>query len=111
MKRITWFVGGAVAGATSTAYAARKVKRTARQLAPTNVARQTVERVKRRSRAVAEAVKEGRDVMRQREDELKARRDGRLEQLADHLEPGDQVLVDGRPVESARVIVMRQKHP
>jgi hypothetical protein len=109
-RRLTWFVGGAVTGATGTAYAARKLKRTARQLAPANVARQTVEGVRRRGRTVAAAIREGRDAMRHREDELKARRDGRLEHLADHLAPGDQVLVDGRPVESGRVIVLRQKH-
>jgi hypothetical protein len=46
-------------------------------------------------------------VMHEREDELKARRDGRLASMADHLGPADQVLVDGRPVEADRVVVMR----
>jgi hypothetical protein len=46
--------------------------------------------------------------MRVREDELKARRDARVASLDDHLDPGDQILVDGRPVESGRVIVLKQ---
>jgi hypothetical protein len=45
--------------------------------------------------------------MQQREDELTARRDGRVASMADHLGPEDQVLVDGRPVDADRVVVMR----
>ena len=45
--------------------------------------------------------------MHAREDELKARRDARIETLDDRLEPGEQLYVDGRPVDSARVIVLR----
>ncbi len=47
--------------------------------------------------------------MNQHEDELKAKRDGRLVTLAEHVAPGDQVFVDGVEVESGRVIVMRPK--
>ena len=47
--------------------------------------------------------------MRHTEDELRARREGRLESLEDHVDPRDQVYVDGVPVESGRVIVMRHK--
>jgi hypothetical protein len=58
---------------------------------------------------VADAVREGRQVMKHTEDELKARRDGRLVSLDEHVAPGDQVYVDGIPVESGRVIVMQQR--
>ena len=47
--------------------------------------------------------------MRAREDELKARRDARVETLDDRLEPGDQLLVDGQPVDVGRVIVLKPK--
>jgi hypothetical protein len=109
MKRVTWFVGGMAAGAAGAGYAKRKVKHTAAQLAPANLARGAVDRVKAQAHSIAGAVREGRDAMHAREDELKARRDARVATLDEHLEPGDQLLVDGRPVESGRVIVLKQR--
>lgn len=109
MKRLTWFVTGVAAGATGAGYATRKVKRTAAQLTPVNVARGAGTRVRQAGRQVADAVREGREAMHAREDELKARRDARVASLDDHLDPGDQILVDGRPVETGRVIVLKQQ--
>jgi hypothetical protein len=97
------------AGATGAAYATRKVKQTAAQLAPVNVARGAADRAKQASRHVVDAVREGRVAMHAREDELKARRDARVASLDDHLEPGDRILVDGRPVETGRVIVLKHQ--
>ncbi len=114
MKRITWFVGGAAAGVAGANYATKKVKQTAAQISPANVARSAATKARAKSRDVVGAVREGRQVMRHHEDELRAKRDGRLESLADHVAPGDQVFVDGVPVESGRVIVMRRRerqHP
>lgn len=108
MKRATWFVGGIVTGAAAAGYGARKVKRTAAQLTPVAIARGALDRAKGRARTVTDALREGRHAMNLREDELKARRDGRLQSLSDHVGPDDQVLVDGRPVEPGRVIVMRR---
>jgi hypothetical protein len=108
VKRVTWFVGGVAAGAVGANYAKRKVQQTASQLAPATVARGVVDRVGRRARDVVDAVREGRDAMNDREDELKARRDGRIEPLDAHVGPDDQVLVDGRVVEPGRVIVLRR---
>jgi hypothetical protein len=107
MKRVTWFVGGVVTGVTAAGYGARKIRRTASQLAPVNVARSAVDRVKDTSQRIVVAARDGRDAMRWREDELRARRDGRIAKLDDHLAPGDRVLIDGEPVEPGRVIVMR----
>ncbi len=107
MKRVTWFLGGVAAGATGVGIAKRRIQRTAAQFAPTAVVRQAVDGVRDRSRMIVDAVRDGRSVMHYREDELKARRDGRLASMADHLGPSDQVLVDGRPVEANRVVVMR----
>jgi hypothetical protein len=109
MKRVTWFVGGAVAGLAGANYATRKVKQTASQISPAQVARSAATRARSRSHDLADAIREGRQVSRHHQDELRARREGRVESLADHVEPGDQVFVDGVPVESGRVIVMRRK--
>lgn len=107
MKRATWFVSGAVAGVVGAGYAKRKVKSTAAQLAPVQVARGAVDRVKGRVHDVGDAVREGREAMRLRERELKARIDGRAMPLDAALGPDDQVLVDGRAVEPGQVIVLR----
>ncbi|HSM66129.1 MAG TPA: hypothetical protein VK860_07480 [Ilumatobacteraceae bacterium] len=111
MKRVTWFAGGVVAGVASAGYAKKKVKETASQIAPAQVARSAADAVRTKSRDVVDAVRDGRQVMKHTEDELRARRDGRLVSLDDHVGPDDQVYVDGVPVESGRVIVMRQRQP
>jgi hypothetical protein len=111
IKRVTWFAGGVVAGAATASYAKKKVKQTAAQIAPAQVARSAADSLRSKSREVVDAVREGRQVMKHTEDELRARRDGRLVSLEDHVGPDDQVYVDGVPVESARVIVMREHRP
>lgn len=108
MKRVTWFVGGVAAGAVGANYAKRKVQQTASQLAPATIARGAADRLSRRTRDLVDAVREGREAMHGREDELKARRDGRIDTLDAHVGPDDQVLVDGRVVEPGRVIVLRR---
>lgn len=109
MKRVTWFVAGAAAGATGASYATKKIKETAANLAPANVAKSAASRAKQGGKRIVDAAREGRSAMREREDELKARRDARVEPIDDHLDPGDQLLVDGQPVEAGRVIVLKQK--
>ncbi len=109
MRRAVWFVGGVATGVAGAGYAKRKVTVAARRLAPSNVARGATGSVKRTGRRVADAVREGRHAARVRERELIAERDGRLVHLGDHLQPGDELLVDGEPVESGRVILMRRR--
>ena len=60
------------------------------------------------STGAAKAVAEGKRAMKAKEAELRARIDGRVATLADDLEEGDTVIVDGRPVEPGQVIVLRQ---
>ena len=108
MKRLTWFVGGAVAGVTGAGYAKRKVKQTASQLTPAKVARSAISTARKGADAVVDAVRDGREAMHAKEAELRAQRDGVLPTLADELEPHDRVLVDGRPVQPGQVIVLRQ---
>ncbi len=109
MRRVTWFAGGVAAGVAGASYAKRKVKQTAAQIAPRTVARGAVAKARETGRDVVDAIREGRQVMQQHEDELRARREGRLVSLDEQVDPGDQVFVDGVPVESGRVIVMRRK--
>ena len=108
MRRVVWFAGGLAAGAAGAGYAKRKASRAVRAVAPANVARGAARTMGRTGRRVADAVREGRHAAQVRERELRAERDGRLVRLGDHLRPGDEVLVDGEPVESARVILMRR---
>ena len=108
MRRAVWFAGGLATGRAGAGYAKRKVTVAARRLAPANVARGATNSVRRSGQRVADAVREGRQAARVRERELIAERDGRLVRLGDHLQPGDEVLVDGEPVESGRVILLRQ---
>ena len=109
MKRLTWFVGGVAAGASGMGYVRKTVKAKAAQVSPVGIARSAVQRTRGRVGLVADAVRDGRQAMHQHEDELKARRDGRLTTLDQHVVPGDQVFVDGVEVDSDRVVVMRKK--
>ena len=109
IKRVTWFAGGVAAGAAGAGYAKRKVVRAAQQVQPRQVAASAAAAVKARSRDGVEAVREGREAMKQHEAEEVARREGRLVSLSDHLGPDDEVYIDGQPVEPGRVIVMRPK--
>ncbi len=108
IKRARWFVSGAVAGAAGVSYASRKVKRTAAQLAPVEVARTVGRRVRDRAHDIGEAVRDGRAAMRAKEAELRALRDGRAADVHETLATGSEVLVDGRPAAPGQVIVL---HP
>lgn len=117
MRRVTWFIGGIITGGTAVGVGSRTVKRRVRRtiikttdrLSPRTIGRGVSGRVRQGVRNVTDAVGEGRRAMRWREDELRARRDGRLASLEEHVGPDDQVFVDGRPVEPAQVIVMRRE--
>ena len=110
IKRVSWFVSGAVAGIAGAGYAKRKVKATASQLAPVNVAKSAVTKVKARGHDVIDAVRDGRQAMHAKEMELRARLHGDVISLADEVGVDDQVLVDGRPVEAGQVVVLRTLH-
>lgn len=101
IKRLSWFVGGAVAGIAGASVAKRKAKEVAAEYAPAQMAKKAGDRVR-------DAVAEGKRAMKAKEAELRARLDGRVATLADDLEEGDTVMVDGRPVEPGQVIVLRQ---
>lgn len=108
MKRVTWFSVGIAAGAIGSEYTKRKVRATAAQYTPARVARSAFDVARDRMFDVADAVRDGRRAMIVREAELKARRDGRLVPLDEHVAPGDALLVDGEPVDPGRVILLRQ---
>ena len=75
-RRLSWFVAGAATGIAGTAAAKRKVKQAAERLAPGNVAREAVGKVRDRAQHVVDAVREGRVAMEAKERELRALRDG-----------------------------------
>ncbi|MDX6534803.1 MAG: hypothetical protein QOF68_2547 [Gaiellales bacterium] len=101
IKRMTWFVGGAVAGVAGVGMAKRKMKQAATHLTPKSIVHKVTGRVH-------DAFAEGRKAMRSRELELRARLDGNAASLADDLDDGDEVLVDGLPVQPGQVIVLKQ---
>lgn len=113
MRRATVFVSGVVAGATGATYATRKVKRTVKrtvqntteQLKPTNVVKTVGRSVRSGAGHVVDAVRDGRAAMREREDELRGRRDGTVSGLDERLAPGETVYVDGQRVDADRVVV------
>ena len=80
-------------------------------LVPPYQARDVVAESRVMARSVADAVRAARAAMRAKEAELRARLDGRAGTLADELDEGDVVHVDGRPVEAGQVIVLRQVAP
>ncbi|MFV0306606.1 MAG: hypothetical protein ACK5OX_02545 [Desertimonas sp.] len=105
MKRSFWFVGGVATGIAGVNYTKRKVATAAQQLAPVQAARRASDGVRR----LSDAVRAGRETSRIRQRELHAERDGDVIRLVDHLQPGDEVLIDGTPIETGRVILMRRR--
>lgn len=99
MKRVTWFASGVVAGAVGSAYAAKKVKKKVETLKPVNVAKSAVAKAKGRAHDLADALREGRDAMHEKEVELKALRDGEFEETS---------IV---PVKPGQVIVLKAVSP
>ena len=113
IKRLVWFVSGAVAGISGALFAGKKVRRTVTGLGPVKVIHRAASSTRSRVTTLTDAWSAGKEAMHDKENELKARRDGRVETLSSHshldpLQPGDEVLVDGQRVEPGRVIVLRQ---
>jgi len=113
IKRLVWFVSGLVAGVSGVFLAGRRVKRTIGTMVPVRVAGRAAKAARSQFEHLQEALQDGRAAMRQREAELRARRDGRVDHLdsgatLDPIVPGDSVLVDGTAVSPSRVIVLRQ---
>ncbi|MEI2638148.1 MAG: hypothetical protein V9F03_03985 [Microthrixaceae bacterium] len=83
MKRIFWFGIGAAAGAGSTVWAERKVRSQIEALSPDQLVVRATKRAGQAGRNIIDAVTDGRDAMRTREDELRTRYQAR--------HPNDQV--------------------
>lgn len=108
-RRSVWFVSGVAAGAGGVVYVRRKVAGIVEAVRPGHVAGTVAGAARRAGQRVSGAVHEGISAGRRRERELRAERDGQLVRLSDYLESGDEVMVDGEPVDSARVIVLRDR--
>ncbi len=116
IKRMIWFVSGVVAGISGVLYAGKRVKRSVTSFTPIKVAQRATQTTRSRLNSVADAFREGRDAMRDKEFEMKAKRDGRVESFDQQgslrpLQPGDELLVDGQRIEPGRVIVLREDMP
>lgn len=71
MRRLFWLGVGAVAGASGTVWAERKVRSRLDQLAPDHLVVSAGNKARDVGRSVVDAVAEGRGAMREREDELR----------------------------------------
>ena len=116
IKRLIWFVSGVVAGISGVLFAGKRVKRSVTSFTPIKVAQRATQSTRSRLNSVADAFREGRDAMRDKEFEMKAKRDGRVESFDQQgsirpLQPGDELLVDGQRIEPGRVIVLREDMP
>jgi len=113
IKRLIWFVSGVVAGISGVLYAGKRVKRSVTSFTPIKVAQRATQSTRSRLSSVGDAFREGRDAMRDKEFEMKAKRDGRVESFDQQgsirpLQPGDELLIDGKRIEPGRVIVLRE---
>ncbi|MSO32663.1 MAG: hypothetical protein EXQ64_07615 [Ilumatobacteraceae bacterium] len=113
IKRLIWFVSGVVAGISGVLFAGKRVKRSVTSFTPIKVAQRATQSTRSRLNSVADAFREGRDAMRDKEFEMKAKRDGRVESFDQQgsirpLQPGDELLIDGKRIEPGRVIVLRE---
>ena len=116
IKRLIWFVSGVVAGISGVLFAGKRVKRSVTSFTPIKVAQQATQSTRSGLNSVADAFREGRDAMRDKEFEMKAKRDGRVESFDQQgsirpLQPGDELLIDGKRIEPGRVIVLREDMP
>jgi hypothetical protein len=105
LKRVSWFVSGAIAGIAGAGFAKRKVKQTAAQLAPTHIAKTAAAKVREKGHDVAEAVREGREAKRAKETELRAKLDGD-DLRPDAIDGIDVVANDLHVAGAGRVIVI-----
>ena len=71
MRRLFWLGVGAIAGASGTVWAERKVRTRLDQLAPDHLVVSAGNKARDVGRSVVDAVAEGRGAMRDREDELR----------------------------------------
>ncbi|PIE31766.1 MAG: hypothetical protein CSA55_04905 [Ilumatobacter coccineus] len=109
LKRVTWFSVGMAVGSFTMGMTFNRIRRRMIQLAPPVMARSMIDRTRSFGWRVLDAVKAGRLEMESTEAGLKARRDHHVEPIDDRLEPGDQVLVDGRPVDASRIVVVTDR--
>ena len=73
MRRIFWLAAGLGAGAVGALLTARFARRQAQKVAPATLAREARGGLMDLAKLVSESLAEGRDAMRQKEDELNRR--------------------------------------
>ena len=97
IKRLTWFASGVVAGIAAMRVARRKVRQTADAMKPVNIAKGAADRVRSRAHDLADAVRDARTAMHDREDELRSRHG---------IDPSEAARL---PVQPGRVVPLRPR--
>ena len=92
IKRLIWFVSGVVAGISGVLFAGKRVKRSVTSFTPIKVAQRATQSTRSGLNSVADAFREGRDAMRDKEFEMKAKRDGRVESFDQIVARGPRVM-------------------
>ncbi|MFM8381541.1 MAG: hypothetical protein ACKOA6_06030 [Actinomycetota bacterium] len=77
IKRLMWFTSGVAAGAGAVVLLGKRIRRRVASLTPVKVAERGLRRARDLGASVRDAVAEGAAAMRQREQELRGRLDGR----------------------------------
>lgn len=77
IKRLVWFTSGVAAGAGAVVVLGKRIRRRVASMAPVRVVERGLRRARTLGESVRDAVSEGATAMRQREQELRSRLDGR----------------------------------
>lgn len=100
IKRLVWFATGLATGAGAVVVLGKRLRRRVAALTPVRVAERGAQRLRSVATNAREAAKEGVDAMRQREQELRSRLDGKTS------DPGSGPQ-DARRANDSKVIVLR----
>jgi hypothetical protein len=94
MKKVTWFVAGAVSGVSAARMAKRKVRQKVQNMSPDHVIKQAVSNARVAANEVVEAMRDGRLAMLAKEIELRARRDKKEPSFPDAIDANEVSHID-----------------
>lgn len=100
IKRLVWFATGLATGAGAVVVLGKRLRRRVAALTPVRVAERGVQRVRSVATNAREAVRDGLDGMREREQELRSR-------LDDRISSNSKIPKDARRPNESKVIVLR----
>lgn len=100
IKRLVWFATGLATGVGAVVVLGRRLRRRVAALAPVRVAERGAQRLRAVATNARDAVREGVDTMREREQELRAR-------LDDRVSGNSKIPKDAPRANDSKVIVLR----